>query len=123
MRRLHRGLGDRGYRPELKWGGSLDRTDVVCRKPMGTWGRGRGGKRSLHTLPGRRPPLPISGQDKREELLPLIEVESTGGTRAFVLVGLVSEDGVDNKLVLGPLGLEVECSSGSWWDSELETRV
>lgn len=79
---------------------------------MGTWGRGREGRRGLHTLPAPPPP-PISGQDKREELPPLIEMESTGGTRAFVLVGLVSEDGVDNKLVLGPLGLEVECSSGS----------
>lgn len=93
------------------------------KKPMGTWGRGRGGRRGLPTLPAPHSPPLISGQDKLEELPPLIEMESIGGTRAFVLVGLVSEDGVDNKLVLGPLGLEVECSSGSRWDSELETRV
>lgn len=78
------------------------------------WGHGaEGEKEEEGSTPSLPPPPPISGQDKREELPPLIEMESTGGTRAFVLVGLVSEDGVDNKLVLGPLGLEVECSSGS----------
>lgn len=51
---------------------------------MGIWGRGRGGRLGLSL---------ISGRDKGEELLPLIEMEGTGADRVFVIVGLIYEEG------------------------------